>query len=171
MPSRHPEKRRHAPLHLPSRQTNPAFPQDLSVTGQARDRVVATSYSTTLEKYGYHAMPQWMEPPQSITGAHKISAGPDSARVVTVLCRHLPYRHAPVRSDGRARPHQGCAACQWRAGTESLHRSTGARLGQCGLPDRTIQGQRTLRGVSTNGHAVKKSNFPKSPDHITREAA
>ena len=31
-------------------------------------------YSTTLEKYGYHALPQWVEPPESITGTPKLVA-------------------------------------------------------------------------------------------------
>ena len=29
-------------------------------------------YSTTLEKYGYHALPQWVEPPESITGTPEL---------------------------------------------------------------------------------------------------
>jgi anaerobic selenocysteine-containing dehydrogenase len=29
-------------------------------------------YSTTLEKYGYHALPRWVEPPESITGTPEL---------------------------------------------------------------------------------------------------
>jgi hypothetical protein len=40
-------------------------------------------YSTALEKFGYHALPQWVEPPESITGT------PELLRVAQVRYRHL----------------------------------------------------------------------------------